>query len=207
MFHSVRSELRRYLAMSSILGFVLVANIALGQAGNSASIVGTITDSGGSPLPNATVTATSPALQVPSVTTVSDVAGAYKLVNLPAPGVYRVTFEANGFKTTAQEGLNLSIGFTATINVALQIGTVVQSVTISAASPIVDVVSTTSSSTLRMEELQSIPRGATLESTLPLINGVSETRTSSPDVGDSSLDTGYTPLVYGAEFYPTGDVE
>lgn len=207
MFHTVRSELRRYLAMSSILGFLLAANGALGQSGNSASIVGTVTDSGGSPLPNATVTATSPALQVPNVTTVTDVAGAYKLVNLPAPGVYRVTFEANGFKTTAQQGLNLSIGFTATINVPLQIGAVVQSVTISAASPVVDVVSTTASSTLRMEELQTIPRGATLESTLPLINGVSETRTSSPDVGDSSLDTGYTPLVYGAEFYPTGDVE
>jgi hypothetical protein len=50
---------------------------AAGQAGNPASIIGVVTDTSGAVLPGVTVTATSPALQVPSVTGVSDERGVF----------------------------------------------------------------------------------------------------------------------------------
>ena len=71
---------------------VVVASLLLGLfplAGRSiagqqqTSIVGVVTDESGAMLPGVTVTATSPALQVPSVTTVTDERGEYRLTPLP----------------------------------------------------------------------------------------------------------------------------
>jgi len=58
------------------------------QAQSSASITGRVVDDSGGPMPGTTVTVTSPVLQVPSVTTTTDNQGNYRVVDLPAPGVY-----------------------------------------------------------------------------------------------------------------------
>ena len=59
-----------------------------GQAAESASILGRVTDSSGAPIPDATVTLTGPALLVPKLTTSTDADGNYKFLDLPAPGVF-----------------------------------------------------------------------------------------------------------------------
>ena len=68
-------------------------------AGNPAGIAGVVTDNSGAILPGVTVTATGPALQVPSVTSVSDERGEYRLSPLPI-GIYTVVFELPGFRTS-----------------------------------------------------------------------------------------------------------
>ena len=60
-------------------------------AANPAGITGVVTDNSGAVLPGVTVTATSPALQVPSVTGVSDERGEYRRSPLPI-GIYTVLF-------------------------------------------------------------------------------------------------------------------
>jgi hypothetical protein len=57
-----------------------------------------VKDQTGAALPGVTVTPTSPALQVGQVVTVSESAGAYRFVDLPA-GTYRMAFELPRFGT------------------------------------------------------------------------------------------------------------
>jgi hypothetical protein len=57
-----------------------------------AAIVGQVTDESGAILPGVTVTAVSPALQVPQISTVTDTRGEYRLTPLPI-GSYEVRYE------------------------------------------------------------------------------------------------------------------
>src|ERR1700678_4091628 len=130
-----------------------------GQATANGSIVGKVSDSSGAAVPGVLVTVTSPQLQVPQVTTTSDAEGNYKVLELPAPGVYRVTFVLTGFQTFRQEGLNLSVGFAARVDVVMKIGQVSETVSVTGASPVVDTVSTAGETTLEQAVLDSAPRG------------------------------------------------
>src|SRR5262245_45815440 len=92
---------------------------AWAQAGTLGNIIGKIADETGGVLPGVTVTATGPALQVPSVSAVSDSEGNYRLRDLPAPGVYRVVFELPGFQSVAYDGVSITAGFTGRIDPAM----------------------------------------------------------------------------------------
>jgi len=113
-----------------------------GQAAESGSIVGTVVDPSGTAIPDVKVTLTSPALQVPQLTTVTDAEGSYKFVNLPAPGVYRATFEREGFQAFVRSDFNLTVGFSAKIDAKLTIGAVTQSVEVTGENPVIDTVNT-----------------------------------------------------------------
>src|SRR5256885_7998432 len=92
---------RSIVAATSIvvlLQFSLATENAGAQAGALGNIMGKAADETGGVLPGVTVTATSPSLQVPSVTTVTDAEGNYRLRDLPAPGMYRVVFDLPAFK-------------------------------------------------------------------------------------------------------------
>ncbi len=171
----------------------------------SASIVGILTDSAGSVVANAVVTVTSPALQVPSLTATTDSQGAYRFVDLPAPGVYRITFEAKGFRTAIEDGVNLGVGFTAKIDGNMVVGSVSEKVEVTTAGPVIDTISTASSSTLQRQEIQDAPKGLGLTELLPMAAGVSYQ--GKPDVGDSNLATTTTAVTFGAVLQPTFEVE
>src|SRR5262245_50868273 len=98
------------MAVVVLLQFSLAAETAWAQAGTLGNIIGKAADETGGVLPGVTVTATSPALQVPSMTAVTDAEGNYRLRDLPAPGVYRVVFELPGFQSIAFDGVNLTAG-------------------------------------------------------------------------------------------------
>jgi hypothetical protein len=85
------------------LGLAMVVSVATAAAQEiDANIAGRVVDDGGGVLPGVTVTATSPALQVPSVSTVTNASGDYRLSPLPI-GTYDVTYELPGF-TSARRG-------------------------------------------------------------------------------------------------------
>ena len=85
--------------LTGVIGLIGVFALPVVPAAqSSAGIVGVITDTSGAVLPGVTVSATGPALQVPSVVAVSDSRGEYRLTPLP-PGVYTVTFELAGFQS------------------------------------------------------------------------------------------------------------
>src|SRR5262245_1272857 len=97
--------------------FASAGSQAAGQ-GTVASIIGQVTDQSGAVLPGVTVTATSPALQVPQVTAVTNEVGEYRLAPLPI-GTFEVAFELSGFRPAQRQNVRLTVGFTARIDVAL----------------------------------------------------------------------------------------
>src|SRR5882724_6041141 len=106
------------MAVVVLLQCGLATGTARAQASTLGNIIGKAGDETGGVLPGVLVTVKSPALQVPSVTTVTDAEGNYRLRDLPAPGMYRVAFELQGFQTIAFDGVSLTAGFTARIDAA-----------------------------------------------------------------------------------------
>src|SRR3979411_1973881 len=76
------------VALMSMTG----VNAAIAQSVSSGTIEGTVKDESNAVLPGVTVTVTSPQLQVGQLVQVTDAAGSYKFVDLPA-GTYRLKAE------------------------------------------------------------------------------------------------------------------
>src|SRR5687767_8970021 len=108
---------------SKIAGVLLLASLlpATVWAQASGTIAGLVRDTSRAVLPGVTVEVSSPALIEKVRTAVSDGEGQYKVVDL-RPGVYTVTFTLTGFNTFRREAIELSAGFTATINADLRVG-------------------------------------------------------------------------------------
>src|SRR5262249_14850189 len=91
------------------------------QSVASGTIEGSVRDQSSAVLPGVTITLTSPQLQVGQVVQVSDSAGAYKFVDLPA-GTYRLKAELQGFATHIHDELRLTVGFNARVDLTLKLG-------------------------------------------------------------------------------------
>src|ERR1700741_2141444 len=116
---------------------LLPASAAVAQTSTS-GIAGVVKDTTGAVLPGVTVEAASPALIEKVRTVVTDGDGNYKIVDL-RPGTYAVTFTLPGFSTVKREGIELTSGFTAAVNADLKVGDVSETITVTGATPVVDV--------------------------------------------------------------------
>ena len=133
----------------------LASGVAVAGQSSGGSIVGQVTDESGAVLPGVTVTATSPALQVPSVSAVTDERGEYRITPLPI-GLYEVVYELSGFQGIRNE-VRLTVGFTARVDIVLKVGSLQESVTVSGQSPVVDVSSTNAATQFTKEALDTLP--------------------------------------------------
>src|SRR6185503_14889040 len=143
MIATFRRVRRQPAAVLAGVTALLLASSDRLLAQQEAGIVGAVIDPSGAILPGVTVTATSPALQLPSVIAVTDARGEYRLAPLPI-GTFAVEFTLSGFQTVRREGIILTASFVAKIDMQMMLGAVTETVTVSGASPVVDVVSTTS---------------------------------------------------------------
>ena len=125
-------------------------------AQQASGIAGVVRDTSGAVLPGVTVEAASPALIERVRVAVTDGVGRFSLVDL-RPGAYTVTFTLPGFAIVERTGIELPGGFTATVNADLQVGSVEETVTVSGASPIVDVQNARQQSALSEELLAALP--------------------------------------------------
>src|SRR5712692_4504073 len=110
----------RLVVVSGCLVFLPATAWTQAETGN---IAGVVRDTSGAVIPGVTVEAASPALIEKVRVVVTDGQGLYKIVDL-RPGVYTVTFILTGFNTFRREGIELSTGFTATVNADLKVGRV-----------------------------------------------------------------------------------
>ena len=139
-----------------LLACVLLPLTAAAQTG--ASIAGAATDESNLVLPGVTVEAASPALIEGSRTAVTDGAGNYTITEL-RPGTYTVTFTLPGFSTVVREGLELTTGFTANVSVQMQVGGVEETITVTGATPVVDIQNTRNQLVIDDEVLLAAPTG------------------------------------------------
>jgi hypothetical protein len=171
---------RKFVVRTFLLvlaSLVLVPALARAQS----VFTGTVKDTSGAVIPGVTVEAASPVLIEKVKSTITDENGLYRIVDL-RPGTYSLTFSLPGFNTQAREGIELLSNFTATIDVQMSVGTLQESVTVSGASPVVDVQSNVKQQVLSREMLDAVPTAKTIQGLGQLVLGVT---LNSPDVGGS----------------------
>ena len=133
----VRNVQRRGLAYS--IGIVLVLAMTLAAFGQqqTASITGRITDPTGAAVSGATVTVSNPSRGITRVVTTDD-RGGYVAALLPPASDYSVTVEKTGFERIFRNSLVLEVAQVAEIDMALSVGNVDASITVTAAPPVLD---------------------------------------------------------------------
>jgi hypothetical protein len=170
----------RSKACRTLYAFVLAA-LASSTAYAQSVITGTVRDASGAAMPGVTVEAASPVLIEKVKAVVSDGNGNYRITDL-RPGTYSVSFSLTGFNTYRREGLELPSDFTATLNAELKVGALEETITVTGASPIVDVSSTSRVTVLSRDVLDAVPTGRTIYGMSQLVTGVA---LNQPDVGGS----------------------
>ncbi|MEP6783807.1 MAG: carboxypeptidase-like regulatory domain-containing protein, partial [Acidobacteriota bacterium] len=136
-------------------------------------------DTSGAAMPGVTVEASSDVLIEKVKSAVTDSNGAYRISDL-RPGTYTVTFTLPGFKTFKRDGLQIPAEFTATLNGELGVGSLEETITVTGASPVVDVTSAAKTSVLNREAMDLIPTGRSIQGLAQLVLGIS---LSLPDTG------------------------
>lgn len=176
---------------TAMAAFFVVATPAAAQRISASSIAGTVVDESGGVLPGVAVTAKSPALQVPQLETVTDTDGRYRFADLPA-GVYSIRYELSGFQPVAHEGLQLTVGFAARVDVTLKIGTVAETVTIVGGSPVVDLTTTRGGETISADVMKTIPITPTYADLVRMTAGAQVSTTPNIGVLGNSALTSFT---------------
>jgi hypothetical protein len=187
--------MRRFPAGSLAVVLVLVL-VAPAAAQTTGGINGTVSDNTGAVLPGVTVTASSTALMGVQ-TAVTNESGAYRFPSLP-PGTYKLAYQLSGFSGVVREDIVVNIGFTATINVQLQLATLEETVTVSGASPVVDVTNSNVQTNFTQEALNNLPNARDIWSLIGQAPGMMVTRF---DVGGSraGTQTGFSAFGYSGQ--------
>jgi hypothetical protein len=160
--------------------FAMTAVLLLSTAAYAQSaIVGAVKDTSGAAMPGVTVEAASDVLIEKVKSAITDGDGNYRIADL-RPGIYTVTFTLTGFKTFRRDNLQLPAEFTATLNAELGVGTLEETITVTGASPVVDVTSAAKTAVLDREAIDLIPTGRSVQGMGQLVLGVS---LNLPDTG------------------------
>ena len=152
--------------------FSVMACLLLGSGVASAQqIGGTVSDTTGGVLPGVTVEARSPSIIEGVRTAITDGNGQYLIIALE-PGTYSVTYSLPGFSTVVREGIELSQGFTAAVDIELSVGDIQETVTVSGASPVVDIQNIEQRAVMDREVIDSIPTGKSMQNYGLLVPGM-----------------------------------
>lgn len=134
------TQAKRLLANLSRTSAVplLVLLLALATAASAqqdrGTFTGIVTDPSGAAVPNVRITVRNMATNALYHSRTNEL-GQYTVPALPI-GVYSLTFEADGFKTAVREGLRLQIGQVARVDVSMELGATMESITVTAATPL-----------------------------------------------------------------------
>ncbi len=180
----------RIVFWSLVLCFALAnAGLVRAQSVLDGKLTGTITDDKGEPLPGANVEMTGAALISGKRTGVTSARGTYVFLNLP-PGIYKLTASMPNFKTVMQENISITVGGSFVVNLALPMGALEETITVTAAGPIVDSKTSTIDSKIERQMLDKLPTSRDAFYDLSL---------STPGMFDHGSSAGWlpSPTAYG----------
>ncbi|MGH9254549.1 MAG: carboxypeptidase regulatory-like domain-containing protein [Vicinamibacterales bacterium] len=179
--------LARLVVVVSCVLFLPAVAWAQAETGN---IAGVVRDTSGGVLPGVTVEAASPALIEKVRSVVSDSQGLYRIVDL-RPGPYTITFTLPGFSTFRREGIELTTGFTATVNAEMRVGVVEETITVTGETPVVDVQNVQQQTTILRTTLDALPVAQRPSQFVTLIPAATAGATTFHDVGGVGTDRGF----------------
>jgi Carboxypeptidase regulatory-like domain/TonB dependent receptor len=142
-------------AFGAIVGVLLCVSLPLFSQGNFGRILGTVMDQTGGVISGATVSVIDKDRGVARTLTTDD-AGEYNAPTL-IPGTYTVRVEAKGFKTMERQNVLLEVGKEVRVDLTVQPGEQVQTVTVTEAVPLVETTNATLGGTLNNAQIQDLP--------------------------------------------------
>ena len=134
--------------------WLVAGNIVFAQL-QSGRIVGTVFDPQRAGIPAVTVTVTNLATNI-ARSVITDSAGNYVVTPLD-PGAYRVSAEVPGFQKTVRDGLVLTVGQSARVELTLDLGTLSTEVQVTAEAPLLNTESATLSQVITNEQIVDLP--------------------------------------------------
>ncbi len=153
---------------------LLVGAPSIASAQTGGTFQGSVKDDQGLPLPGATVTLTNVETGW-TRSIVTDEGGRYRAVALP-PGVYEIKAELIGFATAVRNKVPLTLGQELTVDMSVKVATVQETITVTAAAPLIEITSNTLGTSVSREQLDALPvPGRTftaLAQTAPGVTGV-----------------------------------
>ncbi|HKN77414.1 MAG TPA: carboxypeptidase-like regulatory domain-containing protein [Candidatus Acidoferrum sp.] len=150
------------LSKRSLLGIgallclcALVPSALFAQSASTGTVAGTVTDPSGAAVGAATVTLTDKGTNIPRVASSND-NGRYIFVDVPA-GTYDLTVSKQGFRISRLTGQTVNVGTALTLNVSLEVGSVAESVEVTASNAELQTLNATVGNTVSGVALDSLP--------------------------------------------------
>jgi hypothetical protein len=177
--------IRRSLTILCFASILLITDGVLSAQTTFASVWGTVHDSSGAPIVDATVTVTNSATQV-SRNTWTDEDGSWTIFDLP-PSRYEITIAASGFAAQRRTDVELTVDAEAVVDFSLNPSTVRSSVDVHAEIAGIDVESTALSEIEDARDVRELPLNGRDWTQLALLEpGVSAIRTQDALNGSTS---------------------
>ncbi|MDO8836345.1 MAG: carboxypeptidase-like regulatory domain-containing protein, partial [Vicinamibacterales bacterium] len=121
------------------------------------TVLGTITDQIGAAMPGVTVVATETRTNL-SYDTVTNATGNFTFPNIP-DGIYNIKAELQGFKTVVREAIRLAVNTSIRVDLALPVGDLAETVTVSGVTPLLQTDRTDTGRVLESVQVASMPLG------------------------------------------------
>jgi hypothetical protein len=162
--------------------FVLLAALPLAAQTLTGSISGVVKDEQAAILPGATVTLVGPQQ---TMTQVSDAEGRYRFAALE-PGTYTLSSQLQGFQETRQAELVITAGRTLEIDLSMKVQSFGENVTVVGESPVVDVRSSATETTISQDLLYQAPITRTAINVLNYAPGINSSSAFGADGGSAN---------------------
>lgn len=166
----MRSFRAKSLVAVGFLFLFVVLGAIPAAAQSTARIEGIVTDAAGGALPGATVTATNRGTNVTRIA-VTDASGAYTITPLTV-GEYTVLVELSGFRPESTP-LTLRVNQVARIDFELAVGGLAETVTVTAAAPVIEKTTSYIGTVIEEEQVENLPlNGRNITQLATLVPGV-----------------------------------
>ena len=160
-FFQTQNSIQNRLSFTAVFAFVLslcvlwAARPAGAQAAGSGSLQGTVTDSTGAVIPNATVTVTNTSTGISTAQNTTS-AGVYTITPLQ-PGTYSVKVAASGFRTIDQSNVVVNALQVRVYDPVMSVGQETQTVEVTAAPPVLNTADATLGMTVENATYTNLP--------------------------------------------------
>ena len=144
---------RAFFPFLMLVAALLATSTALGQS--TATLQGTVTDSKGAVVPNASVQVRNRST-ASERTTQTDNDGNYQFAALPV-GLYTVEVRAQGFKTQVADQVTMEVAKTVVQNFQMDVGAITEQVLVSSDVPVIETATTSVGTVINQRTVQEIP--------------------------------------------------
>ena len=163
------SASRKYGVLAVCLVSALLVSSLLFAQETTGGLQGTVKDSSGAVVANATVELTGTSLVGKKALT-TDSSGHYQFVNLP-PGTYTATVKASGFSELKRQGILIEVGHLPTLDLTLSVGAAGTVVEVSGAAPLIDATTETTLTNVTSDVIKDVPHGYSFQSVIQFAPG------------------------------------